>query len=880
MARSPDYLRLATKATRTLAETALDCLREAVVVVDSRAKHLPLVFANAAARASLAPDAEPAAFAETSLYGLLGAESASAMESNLASLGTGAPSAYTLTWRFARGEAAVPTEFQWLTSYPGQRLVMLNFKCPTAPSERVHAPAGSPNDPASREIDATSPASMPLGQREEVFKLAADAVDGVIFEWDLASGHVHRSRGALKVLGMAPGELGPMVDAWRDRIHPRDEEVARRQIGLALIKGSGWTTTYRIRDARGHYRSMLDRGVIQRNSSGDPVRAIGCIVDVSELQRLSDLLGEAQRTAQTGGWEYNYTSRELAWTDELYRIYETSPAEFDVTRESALMRFTPESRQRFEAAWRAAEAGDGQLDLELQIDTLRDQRAWVRMIGHLERIDGRPLRAFGSVQNIHAQKLAQLALEDSGRWLKLSMSMADMYAWRWDKASDAFEFANVDPHSPRTFRRIKEWQARMHPEDRIPVTRAIRAAMAARTDLDTEFRLRAQGAGYRRYATIARPLLDAAGALRGFMGVAQDVTARRESEEKLRRSEELLRATTANTVDTLILVDDDLKIRFINRGSGAKSIEALVGADISTLLPEVARAAVVAKLRRVLASGETLTYEFESRDGAGEPRFFENRAVRVKEEGIGAGVCISVTDITERKRLEREILDVSSRERSAIGRDLHDGLGQELTGIALMLRGHATQIHAHYPRGADLIDEIVRLVNQSIENARALARGLLPVRTDSGGLPFALRELAARGRDLYRLAVNFHSEGWPEITLSEANASHLYRIAQEALTNAARHGQASKVDIVLAVSEHAFSLRITDDGVGIGNPDRPVAGMGLKIMKYRAGMIGAKLEIGAHAPQGTIVSVTGEQPRRAGSLQFGHPIYGGSDYGR
>ena len=90
---------------------------------------------------------------------------------------------------------------------------------------------------------------------------------------------------------------------------------------------------------------------------------------------------------------------------------------------------------------------------------------------------------------------------------------------------------------------------------------------------------------------------------------------------------------------------------------------------------------MVAKLRHVLHTGETATYEFESRRGGPEPQYFENRAVLVRDDdGIGTGISISVTDITERKRLEQEILDVSSRERQTIGRDLHDGLGQELTG--------------------------------------------------------------------------------------------------------------------------------------------------------------------------------------------------------
>ncbi|HKN10540.1 MAG TPA: ATP-binding protein, partial [Pseudomonadota bacterium] len=128
--------------------------------------------------------------------------------------------------------------------------------------------------------------------------------------------------------------------------------------------------------------------------------------------------------------------------------------------------------------------------------------------------------------------------------------------------------------------------------------------------------------------------------------------------------------------------------------------------------------------------------------------------------------------------------------------------------------------------------------------------------------------------------VNFRAEVWPQLTLTEADASHLYRIAQEALTNAARHGHASKVEILLSVTTNGFLLRIADDGAGIGSADLPVTGMGLKIMRYRAGMIGARFEIGSNAPRGTVVRVIGEQPPVGSELHSVHAIYGGNDDGR
>ena len=710
----------------------------------------------------------------------------------------------------------------------------------------------------SRDITERKHAEFRLAQREEVFRLAADAVDGIIFEWDIAKGIVHRSRGVQEVLGIIPEDMESSADAWFERIHPRDFNAAKKAISAALINGRGWATTYRIRDAKGRYKSILDRSLVQRNAAGDPVRVIGCCVDVSEIKRLTDILEETQRIAKIGGWEYGYATRELTWTDEMYRIFGANREEFEVTWESMLAQCVPESREQFREACQKAEAGAGHIDLELEINTLKDQRMWVRVIGHLELLGGHPFRAYGSVQNIQAKKIAQIALENSTGWLKLSMTMANMHAWRWDRAQNSFEFANLeDPqiHLPSVFPDMQTMLARVHPKDQGAVKRAIDNAFAGQVEVRQEFELLGNDGRYRSYATTARPLFDGA-APRGLVGVIQDVTARRDSERRLRRSEALLRATTSNTADTLLLLDTAMRVRFVNNAVNRLTPEQIIGREISSLLPVAACANVLQKLAHILESGETTTFEFESFE-AGHAQYFENRAVLVRDDGIATGISISMRDITERKRLEQEILDVSGRERQSIGRDLHDGLGQELTGVALMLRGLSSRIQQRCPDVVENVNEIVGHLNQSIETARSLARGLLPVRTETGGLSAALRALAARSRDLYGLEVTFRSELCPGFILTETNASHLYRITQEALTNASRHGRASLVGISLIAREDGFTLCITDNGVGFVRTAPSGSGMGLKIMKYRADMIDAKFEITANEPRGTVIIVTG-----------------------
>jgi PAS domain S-box-containing protein len=1094
MATSPDFVRSASGATRALTETAFDALREAVIVVDTRQGHLPLVVANATARDCLQISGHAASLLDSSLYSLLGHSTDAAIQSVLnlkAQAGEEGRTSRVLRWRLADEEAAIPTDLKLLSAGPGQRLVMLSFAVPMSKHEPfsghealpldlaildkelivTYANAGAsrtagisdggllshsalnllptsgisrhefervlqgghfhdetvavmpygtsparwfevdvqplkdaagivgvavvwmevterrktqhaalenkppwlalteyardiitvaardgrlqfisggiknslgysteerrshsifehvhPDDVAelrsrfaelvdgamarfshqyrirhkdgsfrwleshyvsalsnplikgvvvnSRDVTERRHVEHQLAQREEIFRLAADAVNGIIFEWDLARGLVHRSRGVHEVLGIEPDELAA-EGAWSARVHPQDDLIYRQNIRTALRgDASGWTVTYRIRDARGAYRSMLERALIQRSPEGDAVRAIGCCVDVSEIKRLTDLLAETQRAAAVGGWEYNYALGELTWTDETFRIYETQPGDFAVTWDAMLERCKPESRLRMSEACRVAEERGGGFDLELEINTVTNRPLWVRIIGHVEKLEGRPLRSFGSVQNVQIQKLAQIAFSNSTDWLKLSMNMANLHAWRWDRTADTLEFAIVDDrigNQPQVSPGMQNLIARVHPKDRLAVRRAIDQAFATRAEVHAEFRLKTKSGRYRSFAAIARPLFDAANELSGLVGVTQDVTARHESEARLRRSEELLRATTTNTADTLLLLDTSLRVRFINRPMRGLAIDDIVGGPIGRLIPEPERDAVMTKLRRVLMTTEPAHYEI-SHTTNGVTQYYENRAVLVRDDGIGTGISVTVSNITERKRLEQEILDVSSRERQTIGRDLHDGLGQELTGVALMLRGLAGRLQKHAPDSVDHVNEIVRLVNQSIETARSLARGLLPVNTENGGLSFALQELAARSGELYGFAVHFREDLSPGLTLTEASASHLYRIAQEALTNSARHGCASEAAIYLRFSQDYLLLEITDNGKGIDHTERSALGMGLKIMRYRASMIGARFDIFPNLPRGTVVRVTGEQPMLMSSLHSAHAI--------
>ena len=212
-------------------------------------------------------------------------------------------------------------------------------------------------------------------------------------------------------------------------------------------------------------------------------------------------------------------------------------------------------------------------------------------------------------------------------------------------------------------------------------------------------------------------------------------------------------------------------------------------------------------------------------------------------------------DITERKHLEKAILDISAREQRRIGQDLHDGLGQHLTGIAFMAKVHEAKLAEQNRPETEDAAKIVKLVNEAIHKTRELARGFLPVVSDSQGLMSALQLWAAEVEDLFGVPCRFQCET-PVLIHDDTMATHLYHIAQEAVNNAIKHGNPRKVLIQLTAEEGLGKLLIKDDGKGIAENPAHTEGMGLHIMNYRAGVIGGVLEARRDTPRGTIVTCT------------------------
>jgi PAS domain S-box-containing protein len=324
--------------------------------------------------------------------------------------------------------------------------------------------------------------------------------------------------------------------------------------------------------------------------------------------------------------------------------------------------------------------------------------------------------------------------------------------------------------------------------------------------------------------------------------------ARIRAEEGLRRSEAHLRTIVHNAPIALLAGDKNGLITFED-GQALKALGTKAGEHVGHAVAEVYRdfPAIAESVNRTLA-GE----EFSSVLALGSTVLECHCAPSRDESGSIAGFLSVATNVTERIRLERQILEISDREQGRIGQDIHDGLCQQLVSIAFDANSMEKSLASQSLAESRFVRRIATLLDEAISEARRVSRGLYPVRLESEGLVSALKDLANSTNERFNLRCVCKAD-LPDLICDVTTATHLYRIAQEAVNNAVKHSAARSVAIHLAESDGQIELAIQDDGRGIGQPPRRTSGMGLHIMDYRARSIGGALRVQPMDGGGTVV---------------------------
>ena len=280
--------------------------------------------------------------------------------------------------------------------------------------------------------------------------------------------------------------------------------------------------------------------------------------------------------------------------------------------------------------------------------------------------------------------------------------------------------------------------------------------------------------------------------------------------------------------------------------------EAILGKNLVEFLAEEQREPARQWFEQVTQGAELPPAEWEFMNASRQRLRLELSARLVGRAGKNAEVESVARDITERKRLEREILEVSNREQRRIGHDLHDGVCQQLAAIAYRMDIMADQLQEKGMAESSEMERIGGLVSETITQTHGVARGLFPVQLEENGLVSAIEEFAANAENLFKIQCPFSCDD-PSLMVENTVSLHLYYIIQEAVLNAVKHGKATSIAISIARDNDRFVLTIRDNGAGFHSPGSST-GMGIRIMRYRASVIGTTLDLKSAPGHGTQIT--------------------------
>lgn len=333
------------------------------------------------------------------------------------------------------------------------------------------------------------------------------------------------------------------------------------------------------------------------------------------------------------------------------------------------------------------------------------------------------------------------------------------------------------------------------------------------------------------------------------------------SADALAASEAKADAILKSTISGIITIDEHGTIESFNPAAErifGYTADEVIGVNVSILMPQPFRrehntyidhylktkeARIIGIGREVVGmrkNGETFPLELAVND------------VKLPNRRIFSGI---VRDISGRRELERALLSISEHERRNIGQELHDGLGQMLTGIGLLTDNLRFLLENEGSKHTSTADKILKYIEEADTFARLLSRGLVPVQLENNGLATALFRLCEQMQKRLSVTCTFEALG-DAPTFHHEDAIQLYRIAQEAMNNAIKHGKATQIHVVFAVGDNQARLRVQNNGVSFPEILPEKRGMGLDIMAYRAKLLSASLDIKVAPKGGTILTCT------------------------
>ena len=700
-------------------------------------------------------------------------------------------------------------------------------------------------------------------ESEERFRQVTENIQEVFWMTDSEKKRmIYISPGYEKIWGYSCQSLYDSAGNWLQAVHPEDRERVRTT-ALAKQTSGEYNEIYRIVRSDGAIRWIRDRAFPVLNGSGQVYRLVGIAEDVTLQKQSEKVLWESEKRfralfecAPIGVAVHDAAGRYLQANQAFQLIFGYSEEELQHRRDKPIssLDHRSENQQLFD------EIRNGKRDFyKIEEPYLRKngQMLWASCsVSAIRDARGNLEHIISMVEDITERK-------DTERiWAHYASIIASSNVAIIGKSLTG-RITSWNNGAQKVFGYSAEEMLGKSMADLVPENRRgeeerdlAKIEQGDRVDHFDTVRIRRDGKRIDASVTIS-PIRNSDGLVVGASEISRDITEAKRTEAQL----VMLAQAVQSTAELICITDLEDRCVFANRAfrqAYGYSDEEILGktpgvffgsSNPRFLLKEI--------LVQSHAGGWRGEVTGRRKDGMEFPIFLSTSQIK-DPHGRMIGLMGVAQDIAERKRLQNAVVEVSEREQERIGQEIHDNLCQYLFNIAMNCNLLKQDLAAKSKPEAEAAAKIVAQVENAMAEARGVARGLNPSKVIKGDLAVVIQDLAKSTSHDSRVACVANCAD-ALLIQDQTIANHLYRIAKEAVHNAVKHAQATRIDIQLRNNTDGACLVIRDNGVGMVDSRRSPTGMGLDMMRYRASAIGGELKIQRGSPAGTVITCTFHQ---------------------